>query len=254
MSDLGNEPAPTAELQAQLTVERQRSERSQKRLKPIATISLSGLTLFLLNATILHLDILTPTIALALVLSSICAFSLNGGVVTDFSKEGADAHIVLLAVGLFVSIFPIWHAIVIDFGAITLDSMLIGCALILFAVAIDKTARSLPFILLGSLVVSVCFGYGAVQETNMALDRSPPDIFHVPVIKKDSPFYKGSSTRRSYQLTLAPWGPESARRTIAVDEELFNSVPLGGAVCIDLRAGGLGIRWYQGADRCANQR
>lgn len=100
----------------------------------------------------------------------------------------------------------------------------------------------------GYLLFCSLYGYGAAIQANVLLDRSRPAHFTATVLSKQ--IIRGKST--SYQLRLAPWGPRDKASGVAVDRPFYNSVRAGSEVCIQMRDGALGIRWFTVA-ACNNQ-
>ncbi|XYH93278.1 hypothetical protein ACMHYB_36200 [Sorangium sp. So ce1128] len=74
---------------------------------------------------------------------------------------------------------------------------------------------------------------------NALLDRGEPEVFRAAVL--DKRFYSGKGPR--YKLRLAPWGPDQGGE-VTVDSHLYGAVAVGGAVCVRLRPGALGVRWF----------
>ncbi|WP_437302636.1 hypothetical protein [Sorangium sp. So ce388] len=79
---------------------------------------------------------------------------------------------------------------------------------------------------------------------NALLDRGDPEVFRVAVL--DKRFCSGKGPR--YTLRLAPWGPDQGGE-VTVDSDLYGAVEVGGAVCVTLRPGALGVRWFP-VQRC----
>jgi hypothetical protein len=90
------------------------------------------------------------------------------------------------------------------------------------------------------LIVALPYGLGVGLEANTLLDRSQGIGYTPSVVEKH--IYQGKRTE--YRLTLTPWGPQTTQKSIGVPREVYNSVSPGDTMCLALRKGALGIRWY----------
>ena len=55
----------------------------------------------------------------------------------------------------------------------------------------------------------------------------------------------------SWYLRLAPWGPRTEARDVAVTPELYESTDKGQAVCVALHNGALNVHWLT-VSQCAD--
>jgi hypothetical protein len=88
---------------------------------------------------------------------------------------------------------------------------------------------------------------GALSLGNAILDRGEPEVFRVAVRGKH---ISSGSKHTSHDLQLDPWGPVREPDTVDVGRRLYDAVAVGEEVCVLLRPGALGVRWYV-VVRCA---
>lgn len=100
--------------------------------------------------------------------------------------------------------------------------------------------------LLGVMLFLGAYPWAMIQHANAAFDRSPPARYSVEVTDKHL------SSKNAHHLWLAPWGPKAADE-IAVGKALYDSVEAGSTVCVQLRSGALGVRWFN-VSSCDGQR
>jgi hypothetical protein len=153
-----------------------------------------------------------------------------------------------LAPCLYVPGFALLARAVGDVGVIDLTqafavALAVGVVLALVAIASDVSART-PAAIFGLIVLCGPYGYGAAVTMNALVDRSARQDFKVPVLTR----YMTHGRSTSYHLRLAPWGPRSEQNDVMVSQAVY-SAP-GDTVCIQLKAGALGIRWFW-IGRCA---
>jgi hypothetical protein len=82
--------------------------------------------------------------------------------------------------------------------------------------------------------------WGTVQMANAHLDRSEPERFRVAVLDKH---VTSGNRGTTLELRLAAWGPVPAD-LVLVSREVYRAVEVGGTVCVALRPGALGVRWF----------
>lgn len=84
------------------------------------------------------------------------------------------------------------------------------------------------------------YGYGAVSEANMLLDRKPAQMYRVAIVSK----HEDSGKTTTYYIDPAPWGPERKARELSVGRTTYNAANVGDTASIALRKGALGMQWY----------
>ncbi|MGA2421448.1 MAG: hypothetical protein ABSG69_15335 [Candidatus Acidiferrum sp.] len=114
-------------------------------------------------------------------------------------------------------------------------------AMTLILVKAEPVARNRFSVAALSFMVLALCSCGMVAQADRLFDRHAPQTFHARVLNK--------GRVRSGDLLLAPWGPISDTNVISVNGNLFNAIPVGQSVCIQLHPGALHVLWYHLA-RC----
>jgi hypothetical protein len=127
-----------------------------------------------------------------------------------------------------------WHAVLV--GAVLVALVLMGS--VLWAL---PSARDKPGIAALTLALVMAYGYGVVALGNAVLDRSNGASYATTVNGK----HVTSGRNRTPKLRLAPWGPRTTEDDVTVPWDLYRSVGVGQTVCVLLRPGAFGIRWYR---------
>lgn len=89
------------------------------------------------------------------------------------------------------------------------------------------------------------YPWGALGAADVLLDDRPAETYEVAVLHK----HVSSGKHTSYDLRLAPWGPVGEEQEVDVGSALYDEVEIGDLVCVQLRPGALGVRWFV-VDRC----
>jgi hypothetical protein len=111
-----------------------------------------------------------------------------------------------------------------------------GAALLLVALIVEWPRKTSPLGLAFVLFFSIGYGYGAVRELDTLLDRSPAIVVRSIVLEK--------SLQKAYALHVEPWGNIHQIKSMVVPESVYQSVRIGGPVCMVLRQGAFGVSWY----------
>jgi hypothetical protein len=112
------------------------------------------------------------------------------------------------------------------------------CALFL---ASPRDQRSISKFL--QLLILVAFyGYGIARQANTLFDRSPARQYSARVTDKAT--HAGRRGGTNYSLLLDAWGPAGTAEQTSVNRDLYESVEVGGTVCITARDGALYVPWY----------
>jgi hypothetical protein len=132
------------------------------------------------------------------------------------------------------------------------------CILMLLNILIMKGSSRAHRVLVEAAVVLVfslpVLGFLGVSDINIGLDASEPVALSMEVQDKEvierrrRIGYRGSRTRRAYQLTFAPVGNTSGispPTKIQVTREEYNRAYIGGAVHLSIRRGWLGFPWIE---------
>jgi hypothetical protein len=104
----------------------------------------------------------------------------------------------------------------------------------------DYLRRSL-LSLAAILVASCAYGYGAALEADVLFDRAPARIFAADVYAETISHGRASD---SYWVYLNPWGPVLHTSNTQVPRTLYIQARTTRRVCMALRPGALGMRWY----------
>lgn len=130
----------------------------------------------------------------------------------------------------------------VDWTRIVRPMCVLSIALFLVSITADRTMRRQRNGLgIAALFLLTMFhSYVTVRVLNILLDRSQA------VVQTSSLITKSNPNARIFDLNLAikPWGPISDIKRASVPLRVFRSIQPGGAVCLVLREGGLGIPWY----------
>jgi hypothetical protein len=111
-----------------------------------------------------------------------------------------------------------------------------GAALFAIGLIVEWPSRSGPLGLAFVMFFSVGYGYGAVRELDVLLDRSPAIVVRSTILEK--------SRFKAYALQVEPWGDVQQIKNVLVPESVYQSVEKGGSICMVLRRGAFGIGWY----------
>ncbi|GEJ57532.1 hypothetical protein [Anaeromyxobacter diazotrophicus] len=118
-----------------------------------------------------------------------------------------------------------------------------GCATLLMAALVlvgePSLRRRWPAALLLALLVGA-HPWGALAEANVLLDGGEAQRFEATVVDK----HVVSGKHTSYDLRLTPWGPVREEDTVEVDRALYEGTEVGDEVCVALKPGALGVRWF----------
>ena len=100
-------------------------------------------------------------------------------------------------------------------------------------------------ILVGVILCSFAYGYGAVVISNCYYDRSEPEVINASVVDKSVGYGKSIT----YCLNVTPWGRHIANEEIFVSHQLYESVEVGQHIHIYFREGRFNIPWYFVSDK-----
>lgn len=145
----------------------------------------------------------------------------------------------LFGPGLFLTVRAIFDLHVIDWEPSLVWTALGALALTVLVMVGEPGLRQRWYAPLGVLLFLAAHPWGALQMANALLDRSEPEVLHVAVLDK----HITSGKRLEHRLRLAPWGP-AQEGEVTVDSDVYEAVEVGGAVCVALHSGALGVRWF----------
>lgn len=128
---------------------------------------------------------------------------------------------------------------VLDVAPLVAGAAAGGLALAGVLAAGDPKLRKPWLVLMVGAVLSFHPG-GGLALANALLDREPAQVFEAEVLRKSI----SGGKQASHDLHLSPWGPVTEPASVGVDRALFRSVEPGARVCVWLRPGAVGARWY----------
>jgi hypothetical protein len=94
--------------------------------------------------------------------------------------------------------------------------------------------------LLAAGVITGAYAFGVLGQFNQRLDRSPQSTLRSRVLDR----HLGRSRIASYHVTLAPWGPFTTASDATVQQDLYDRLQTGDAVCLRLHDGAFGMAWF----------
>jgi hypothetical protein len=208
---------------------------------------------------IMAIQIGAPLIAVCLALCSPERFSVfHGSTFSGPGNQQASRHFCLVGVWAPTVCVLMSHGysyvLLLPVALAVLYMGLAGTLVFVVGSIRDTWLRTKPgfLALLVALLLSLAWGYTTVLQLNCELDRSPAVVHKTIVSRKYGRRYGWIRYFRRrptgwYQtsLLLEPWGPEREARWARVEgNSFFKSVEPGGTVCVALRAGALGLGWY----------
>ena len=139
----------------------------------------------------------------------------------------------------------------IDLHALDRPLLLVGgpigvAALFGAAVTIDPTVRRWRMATLWVLLASAAYGFGVAGFANAKLDRSPAQVYRVHVWGYS--YSRGGGG--SWNLELGGWNAHPDGERWKVSGSVYEVGRRSGSVCVNERAGAIGIRWFT-IDACA---
>jgi hypothetical protein len=147
--------------------------------------------------------------------------------------------------GMVLGLRAILDVQVLDWKPLLAGAAVGGVVLVAAIAAAERKARRLWLLALLAPLLSF-YPWGGLSLANALLDHGEPEVFRVVVRAK----HVSSGKHTSYELTLDPWGPVAEAGSVDVGRAVYDAVPIGGEVCLALRPGALGVRWYF-VGRCA---
>ena len=107
---------------------------------------------------------------------------------------------------------------------------------------IVKTTKS-KFWIYTSLIFNIfLYSYVTTYGMNCVYDNSKPKIYKATVLDKH--ISTSSKGRKTYYVTVTPWGHHYDEEDISVTNEQYNTIDIGNNVDIDLMNGLFGIKWF----------
>lgn len=184
-------------------------------------------------AAIVALSVL-PLVGLAVLLGG------RGRYAFDVTRNDPRAALIptVMVPGLALAMRAFLDLHVLDWKPLLGGAAAAGAALAVAMAAVERP-RKLWAVALVAPLFSV-YPWGALTLANALLDRGAPEVFQVAVRAKRV----SSGKHTSWNLELDPWGPVAERESVDVGRHLYGDVSVGDSVCVALRPGAFGARWY----------
>jgi hypothetical protein len=182
------------------------------------------------------------TLALLPVAALAVALRWRGIVRVDERRNDPRPNVALalIAPGAILALRCIRDLKLVEYAPALVAAAVAAVALAALAALADPSLRARkPMVALFAALL-LMWGYGAVVQADVLLDRASPESFTVEVVGKS--VTHGKTT--SWNLRLAPWGPCAEAESVEVTEDQYDAVREGDVVETLLRPGALGIRWY----------
>lgn len=120
-----------------------------------------------------------------------------------------------------------------------------GIPLAALAVWSDPVMRTHVWSLVFIAVVMWLYAFGALAYANKFYDPTPGERFQTTVAGQRSKRPVRRTSLENHYVTVAPWGPITTPNEVRVNEDLYERLEAGGAVCVVLRPGRFGWPWYE---------
>ena len=86
------------------------------------------------------------------------------------------------------------------------------------------------------------YGIASVVGINCVYDTSNPVVFKATVLDKE--VHRHRRGRRSYHITVTPWGWSTSKDELRVSSQKYASLEIGDEVKIDVKKGVFNMAWY----------
>ena len=176
-----------------------------------------------------------PLVALALLLGGKGRYAT----VDDRNDPRPSLLIPLFGPGAVLVLRALVDIHVIEWPRLAAWAALLALPLVALVTVGDPLARRRWFIPLGIWFFLSAYPAGALWIANAVFDRHPAENVRLSVLDKHVSSGKGPK----HHVHVAPWIP-GAPESIDVHRALYGSVVAGGTICVKLRPGALGVRWF----------
>jgi hypothetical protein len=126
-------------------------------------------------------------------------------------------------------------------GQLSIVFAVAGAAVLTYLLAQADDGRRRSGVIGLAFLLQMPLAWGLAVYANTALDRSQSQTFQSRVLKK----FVERNKVTTYELTLSPWGPQQEVARSSVPRAVYDQVKLGGEVRVQLRAGSLGMPWFE---------
>ncbi|MBL8211508.1 MAG: hypothetical protein JNK87_12380 [Bryobacterales bacterium] len=113
-----------------------------------------------------------------------------------------------------------------------------GCCVycVLLAKLVGLPAAPSPVL----IALGLLFGYGAGMQLNTQFDMAKPVVYKSQVLRK----YVSGGRRQARMVRLGPWGQRGSGWAAEIRPERWEALQPGDQVCVQSRAGTLGVEWF----------
>jgi hypothetical protein len=176
-----------------------------------------------------------PLVGVALLLGGRGRYSFDAG----RTDPRPSIAFVVMGPGIVLGLRALLDLNVLDHAPLLPGAAIGGLALVA-AVAVGEPKARKAWLLALLLPLLGYYPWGGLTLANALLDRGEAEVFRVVVRGK----HVSSGKHTSYELRLDPWGPVAEQKGVDVGRALYRSVEVGDTVCVSLRPGALGARWF----------
>src|ERR1700722_8298626 len=152
-----------------------------------------------------------------------------------------DLTLLLISPGFLLTLRALQDVQILDWHAVLVGAVLVALVLMGSVLWALPSARDKPGLAAFTLAFVLAYVYGVVALGNAVLDRSNGSSYATTGSGK----HVTSGRIRTPKLRLAPWGPRTIEEDVTVPWDLYRSASVGQTVCVLLRPGAFGIRWYR---------
>jgi hypothetical protein len=152
-----------------------------------------------------------------------------------------DLTLLLISPGFLLMLRALQDVQTLDWQGVVIGTVVVALVLMGSVLWALPSARDKLGIAAVTLALVMAYGYGVVALGNAVLDRSTGASYTTTVYGK----HVTSGRNRTPKLRLGPWGPRTTEDDVTVPRDLYRSASVGQTVCVLLRPGAFGIRWYR---------
>lgn len=128
----------------------------------------------------------------------------------------------------------------VDGYPIVVGASVVGLLVLAVTYRLDDALRASSG-LFWSLPIAIAISAGPMAEANVLLDAAAPKTFRAEVVDYHSRSGAGART----EVLLGAWGPYPEEQWATVGSGLYDELRIGDTLCVELRPGALGARWYR---------
>lgn len=164
---------------------------------------------------------------------SICSFVFFGIFVPGFA--------LLIKTGVYYEVLDTAH----------LWAPALGISLLLFVLiympGINRSMGMMRAQVTMMILTALMYGFGGALQVNCVFDPTHPVVYNTIILGSHEEASDDRTTghkKKSYSMTIGPWGPRHEPEVVSVPESLYRQSQIGDTVQVHLRAGLLHIPWF----------